>query len=739
MSDAATSSNRAPAFALGGVVIGIAIGWFLFSQPPADTQPAVVSALSELVEPGDLHIQGGISNRLNDLLAGVPEPGGKPIAEVRSRFTPDETVLLQGLWSAGSKSAPLHFSWYAPTGEVIYESDLTVKPEWTNTWVSYRGPKPMKAGTWVVRITEQGKPLADLTFAVVREGSAIPVRAQARAFEAAKLDTPQATAIGAALRAYVAGTGSLDDAVKAVPPALAGKNIQIAVGAWADGKNAAFRLGEGKTLSASLKDAAAHVKKANLPADGVTLELSLLHSGLSIPASPNQVGSRLKGNTGFSLQVGDASATLLPPYLYRASLESGEEILRQLATDAGLDENGWDDKRARVMAFRTQDFVLPPDAGDALEMVASRVVVRPEELTYDKLLQTVDRTAAWYRTNQKEDGRLMYTFYPDRDLEPPDDWSLRVLNALFVVAEIAVNRPDQPELLEVVDRTLDAYLPSLVERDGGKFLHWQTPRIDSGLGSTAFILSTLATLNRPEDRELMEALSTAIIAEQAPDGRFSTDFLNADRDIDQQFYPGEGMLSLMRYHRATGNKAAKDAVANAFDWYKGFWQREKHGPYVPWQIRAYSELYQVDPQPKYRDYVFDLMDWMLKEMPPEPMSVGLHLAGSLHRMPASTGVYTEGLEAAWHLARETGDAEREARYGKALAGALRYVAALQFKEHDVYAYPRPEKIYGALATKPTNNELRLDFTYHGISAMNAATTHLTPAQWEALHASAFGE
>ncbi|MCA9572604.1 MAG: hypothetical protein KC656_32410, partial [Myxococcales bacterium] len=116
---------------------------------------------------------------------------------------------------------------------------------------------------------------------------------------------------------------------------------------------------------------------------------------------------------------------------------------------------------------------------------------------------------------------------------------------------------------------------------------------------------------------------------------------------------------------------------------------------------------------------------------------GWSYAGSLSRNSASTGVYAEGIEAAWALARRVGDRAREERYGNALVAASRYAIQLQYREHDVYAYARPAKVLGGLPTNPAVNEMRLDFTYHAISALHAAHRHTTPTQWKAMHARAY--
>lgn len=660
--------------------------------------------------------------RLEEVIAGIPEAGGKPIAETRTKFAPDEQVLLHGFWTQDQAKVDAYWDWYAPSGAKVYESHLPVERDWRNTWVKYRGEMPMDAGVWTVQVRDgEASPLGRFRFEIVRDVSDIPVRQQALAFEEAAFTDAQGSALALAIREAVASSDA-SAAVSSLPDGAAAKQLQLGVTAWTSPGKATVALGNGDTLGASVTDAVGQL--AGTAGADVVYEISLLHSTREIPATEAQVEQAFHGNVGFTLKVGDKASTLLPNAIYRADALQGSAILGQLATDAGLGERAWEESGAVLHTFATQEWVLPAGADAARPMASSRAIVFPEEIDVDRLRTGVNDTITWYLTNQKDDGRYMYTFFPGKDLEPNDDWCLRVINTVWVMSEFGrdLNRPD---VTASVIKAAEMYAESLVEEDGGKWLDWKQPRKDVGLGSTAFMLSTFSVLNRPQDKTLRRELANAILNEQDATGRFSTSFRGSDREVDQQYYPGEAMVGLMRYLQADGDPRAKEALEKAFLYYSAFWEREKHGPFVPWQIRAFHDLYRIDPRPEYRTYVFSLMDWMLDTMPPLGADRGWAFAGSLRAMPASTGVYMEGLVHAYLLARDTNDEARTARYGAALAGGYRYLLGLQFKDTDVHAFARPEKVFGALATKPTNQELRLDFTYHGMNALHIGTLNLS--------------
>lgn len=697
------------------------------APPPAPNRPAA-----------GMFAATAVGGRLKDVVSGVPEPGGRSLTEVRDTFSPDESVMLHGYWEPSGAEVDALWDWIAPNGEKVYQSRLAVRSDWKNTWVGYKGPRPMAAGDWVVRARDGDKELGLYAFTVVRDASELPVARQSLAFETSRLTRAEGDALILALRLFMQGELDAAGVVATLPAEVQGRGLQVAINAWGEGGAVARALGQGADLAASLRDALSRLDPAAAGAPPHTLELTVLHSAVRIPAREKQVGERLEGNAGFSLAVGAASATLFPSAIYRANLKDGLEILRQLSADAGLAESAWEQDDAALHTFRTQEWVLPAGASSPSPVEASRAVVLPEQIDLARLNRGVDDAIGWYLRNQKPSGLFQYSYFPGKDLEPKDDWCLRQLNTIWVLAQFAAER-GRPDLRLSVEKAAQVYLDSLNVQGDRAYVDWKTPRVDAGLGSTAFLLATLSELDRPGDAEIRRKLANALLAEQDATGRFSTDFKSADRDVDQQFYPGEAMVALMRYYEVTQDARAKDAVAKAFDYYLAYWERQKDGPFVPWQVRAYSALYRQDPQDRYRLYVFEMADWMLDEMPPVPASRGWSLAGSLDRMPASTGVYLEGMVHAYLLARDTGDAARAARYGAAVAGGLRYILGLQYKAEDVFAYKQPGKVLGGLPTKPLEQEMRLDFTYHGIDAVHVAATRIPEAEWQGLIRAAFPE
>ena len=287
-------------------------------------------------------------------------------------------------------------------------------------------------------------------------------------------------------------------------------------------------------------------------------------------------------------------------------------------------------------------------------------------------------------------------------------------------------------MIASIRQVIETFRKALVEKDGGKYLDWHENRPVSSIAGTAFLLGAMVELDIPAYKDDMRKMADAIISLQEKNGKLRTDFYRPLRDIDQLYYPGETLLAMIRYYKLAKYEPAKMMVEKAFPFYLEFWDDNKEGPFVPWQIRAYQELYQFSPKKKYADFVFDLMDWMIKRYTPVSAEAGHGREGAFSTQFASTAVYSEGLSQAYALALEVKDKKRSELYGKTLKGTLGYLLGLQFKKEDTYWVKRPEKVVGATALRPDINELRLDATYHSISAIHYSTQLISKKHWNSI-------
>ena len=585
----------------------------------------------------------------------------------------------------------------------------------------------MKAGKWTIAIEVEEEYLGKVNFNVVRDVSKIPLKIQLSEFDSEKLSLNEVHFLVEKIKCFVDGGCEKETLFKDIPEDLAERKVSLAVLVFRNGEVDDVVISSEQNLRKSLE----MVNKLKVDAENpATVELSVIHSGVKIPVQNRVIGMNLRKKMGFSLSVGNKQAILLPMDIARKDINEATDLLRQLSVDAGLNEEGWKSKDAVLTAFMTQDFALTEKGGETQEYAYSRSIMPVDMISRDDLVKAVDRAFEWYMTNQLEDGRYMYTYFPNKNEEPDDDWALRNLNGIFVLAEIAQDRND-PEMIKSVRKAIETFRSSLVEKDGIKYVDWKKHRPVSSIAGTAFLLGAMAELYDPSYDKDMRMMADAVISLQEENGKLRTDFYRPLRDIDQMYYPGESLLALMRYYKLKKYKPALDTVEKAFPFYRDFWGKKENqdGPFVPWQVRAYHEAWEVTKKKEYADFVFDLTDWMTKRYKPLGREVGHGRAGAFDTQFASTAVYSEGMSQAYALALELKDEKRIESYGRVLKGNLGYLLGLQFKKEDVYWIKRPEKAIGATGMRPDWNELRLDATYHAISAIHYTTKLLDDEDW----------
>ncbi|MBR4531749.1 hypothetical protein IKO70_05005 [bacterium] len=674
-------------------------------------------------------------SNLKTVIVGIPKSDSSDLKEITDTFSVDEEkVALRAYWNPGTQGYTAEYIWINPEGKAAYTKVMEMKPEWKRSLVYYRGAKPMAAGNWRLDIRVGGKLYGRTAFTVVRERSKVPLIAQIEAFNSEKITLEEAQLLADRIRCYADKKCSAEEALAAVNADLGNKKTGLAVSVFRNAVVTDMVISSSATISAAMKELTEKIK----PDDSApaSVELSVLHSQMELKnPSEHLLNAKKRAGMGFTLSKDGKSAAMLPVFIVRNQIEDGVGVVRQLAVDAGLAEHEW--KNAKISVFMTQDFVLSEKMEKAKELAFTRSRVYVEDVTRQDLINAVNNAWGWYLRNQitegEEAGRYMYTFFPSKDLEPAEDWGLRNLNAIFVLAEIAKDQKD-PVKIASVKRAIDTFARFLKEGHGGKWLDWPYQRKVHSIAGTAFLMAAMAELEVPGYEDTMKKMVDAIISLQQPDGKLLTDFTGKYRDVDQNYYPGETLLMLMRYYKKTGYKPALDAVEKAYPFYQAFWNKKENqqGPFVPWQVRAYQEAWSATKDKRYADFVFQLTDWMLKKYKPLGSDAEPGRQGALSTQFAGTGVYSEGISAATRLAREIGDKERYEKYSKALRGMTGYVLGLQFKDEDTYWVKRPDKVRGALSMRPDNEELRIDSTYHAISGVHYTSKLFTDEEWKAI-------
>ncbi len=350
-------------------------------------------------------------------------------------------------------------------------------------------------------------------------------------------------------------------------------------------------------------------------------------------------------------------------------------------------------------------------------------LVQPAEISPAQLGTFAEGLAGWLVRNTAEDGTIPYKFWPSRGSEATSDNALRRFMATVWLGRWAA-RSANPAARAAADANLRRNLwIYFEEREGRGFI------VHDGkakLGAAAF--AAMALRESPLRDELGEALAmidAGIDSLWQEDGAFRTFAWPAERNDNQNFYPGEALLYWALRHRETGESALLERCLGSAAYYRDWHLANRNPAFVPWHSQACTLLHEATGLSWLSDWVFAMNDWLLPLQQREVAAPDLHGRfydpGHPEYGPphcSSTAVYLEGLADAFRLAERLGAKARAARYAEAIWSGLRNLQQLQFGDQDDLAlYAKPARLRGAMRTEVYDNTVRIDNVQHSLAAV----------------------
>ncbi|MFT3920931.1 MAG: hypothetical protein QM778_00185 [Myxococcales bacterium] len=158
-----------------------------------------------------------------------------------------------------------------------------------------------------------------------------------------------------------------------------------------------------------------------------------------------------------------------------------------------------------------------------------------------------------------------------------------------------------------------------------------------------------------------------------------------DRNDCQNFYPGEVLLLWSNLLTRKMDPSLLARFNQSVDYYQRWHLANRNPAFVPWHTQAYANVWKLTGDPRLRDAVFTMNDWLLSvqqwHTAPCPDCRGRfydphHPFGPPHA--SSTAVYLEGLVEGLALAQSCGESARAKRYRTAIMRGIRSLAQLTF-------------------------------------------------------------
>jgi hypothetical protein len=353
----------------------------------------------------------------------------------------------------------------------------------------------------------------------------------------------------------------------------------------------------------------------------------------------------------------------------------------------------------------------------------SCLVTSPQSMVAltDEVIAGISR---WFMANQDDEGALPYKYWPSAGSYSKADNPIRRFMASVAFNRMA-NSLGRQDMRVAARKNLSHNLKRFYHYESGAgTITWQG---SVKLGSLA--LAALAILESPfadSWAEELTQLRRTINSLWQPSGAFRTFLQPAERNDNQNFYPGEALLFWATSLQQRRDEQLLDQALKSYSHYRSHFLQNPNPAFVPWHTQALSILFKITGETSLRDFIFDMNDWLL----PHQQWGASHDADYWGRFytPAkpeygpphasATGVYLEGLVDALVLARDVNDTGRAKSYEFAINCGIRSLAQLQYRDElEAYYVHHKDRVLGAIRTESDNNEIRIDNLQHGLMAL----------------------
>ncbi len=380
----------------------------------------------------------------------------------------------------------------------------------------------------------------------------------------------------------------------------------------------------------------------------------------------------------------------------------------------------------RIAAFAARQVLidLSADPPVAIPLFRGGRVVPPGDVGPAMLDALVDGMAGWMARNLAEDGALPYKYWPSRGTESQADNTVRRFMATVALGRAgrALGRAD---LADGAVANLAFNLARFYrEIDGVGAIDWGGTVKLGAVAMAALAIRENAAGGR--FAAPLSGLDACIDRLWQADGSFRTFLVPADRNDNQNFYPGEALLYWAVRLTAAPDDALLDRALKTAAHYRDRHRADRNPAFVPWHIQANATLARLTGRAELAAFALEMADWLLPlqqwggRLAPDLWGRFYDPARPDFGPPhaSATGVYVEGLADALAQARDGGDRARATAYARAIWRAVRSLRQLQVRDGiDAFYVARRDRVDGAIRTESYDNEIRVDNVQHALMGL----------------------
>lgn len=218
-------------------------------------------------------------------------------------------------------------------------------------------------------------------------------------------------------------------------------------------------------------------------------------------------------------------------------------------------------------------------------------------------------------------------------------------------------------------------------------------------------------------------------------------------------YPGEILFGLSRIYRLTGDPRIPPAFALAVEYERNYFTREAairepDGTYenrrradlvqfVPWISMALNDMalaVAVEDPARAREYAefgIRVSDWVVdvylfdEDRTFYPEYLGGYFKWEFELPAMHSMVYAEGTASAFALAKRFGDPRQERMRSATVLGCRFALQQIVVPGRNDHFLPNPDRARGGVRFGINSSEMRTDYSYHTLSALNQTLRYLT--------------
>jgi len=442
-----------------------------------------------------------------------------------------------------------------------------------------------------------------------------------------------------------------------------------------------------------------------------------------------------RGRIGIQLTSGDRVTRYAPTRMI-ATNRSFRKIIETFSAQE-VKKAGQRAKPVVIRRFEAACFLVPLAEGKPpVRLFRGNKVVPQDAVTADTTAALARRMSDWMLANLDEKGRMTYKYWPSQGKESTANNMIRQWMASVALARIGRYFEDKDATARALLNIRYNLKKFCARKENLEFIYFGD---EANLGAAA--LAALAIREHPEAGNLEQTerrLRNTVEHLWHEDGSFTSFLIPPGENRNQNFYPGEALVYLAGRYAEEADPALLDRIKKSVAHYREWHLKNRNPAFVPWHVMAYETVWMQTREAGLRDWIFEMSDWLCG-LQVADSTTWPDIAGRFYDPErqhfgrphsSATGVYLEGMIAAWRVARDSGDTSRLERYRSSIVRGLRSLMQLEFSdETDMFYISERGKVAGGLRTTVYNNEIRVDNVQHGLMAILQIMRDFSPADY----------